>query len=370
MQNASSRRAPKDDRLSAAEPVAGELVTLGMQVRHRLSAMEAEIREWARGGEISPRQFERRVARLEQAHEKLAELERLAGEIAAEPRADADVGLPLSTAWAPVEARISDDYLGAAATVAFQVATEAERVRRWLGDAVSGRADSLRMTLRFSRLKRVVERHEHRVTQLAEAHQLQEGQADALIKEIRGRAATPPEKLTLTTLVGLYQEVDGWVARIATLKSQVNRGQRKTTQLRLALEAERMRQDIDATEGQLPPSPHALVQALRSVQDEFGPSRRWAKARHSLAGKFVDDVMNETTSSEAPPLGIAALTPMAAKMNTLTASTPSTATPPASFRRDTVSRGLPDLPDFRETAEVIGDASFDITRVAVEEGLA
>lgn len=280
------------------------------QLSHKLLSLEAELKERTRTGGVSASGFARRVKRIGKVHATLALLQQIAGENEPEKGAGVDIGLPLLEACTPTERAICDDYLGVRADTTEATATEAEAVLRWLSDAASGRGNALLATFRLSRLKTFIQGHEERVAALTAAAQAQEGQAEALVSQYRGRHQRELGRTTLEALVRIFGDLGQSIQRVAKLKATFKTEEAKARKMGAMIRAlkERLGGPLHAVP---PPAPGALVDAALAAESITAPHIVRASSRRALVEQFWEDVLRQPPSAPGHALMDAARAQMA-----------------------------------------------------------
>lgn len=291
---------------SAAKDPSGlgreHLTELIGQFAHRILSLDADLRERARDGSVSPQGYARRLKQLGKMQTDLAALRQLAANDTPEHQAQVDVGLPVLVTCSPPEKAICDDYLTVRKDTTAAAAAEAETVLRWLQDAAHGKGNALQTTLRLSKMRKLITKHEERFAVLTAADAAQEQKAETLLDQFKGRHLRALGKSTLEGLVRIYEELDAASSRIARLKTAFKREERQARKMHAMIEAlrEQVRKPLPFVP---PPAPGELVDFALKAEDFTAPGLKKTRERRLLVERFWHEVLHKprtTTLRTAP----------------------------------------------------------------------
>ena len=261
------------------------------QYHHRLLSLEADLKDQARAGGLSPSVFAKRVGRLKKIHKSLNLLQQLCLAETPDKPAATDIGLPVLSECTPTELDVIGRFLGLKEQNVLRLEEETRRVYGWLLDAISGRANPVRMILRLSKLRRLIQKLEQQATMLDEESSSLTLHVDKLLAETRTRNESGGGYLTtLDGLMALFQQLDSTIGRIARLRATV-----KKEELRTKAMEDWLRREEQSLKDQRPasmqPTPLALMRAAQEVRTTVSPALRESRRRRELVEQFLDEVV-------------------------------------------------------------------------------
>lgn len=258
------------------------------QYHHRLLSLEAELKDQARARALTPRAFAKRVDRLKVVHKRLSELQRLCTAEADGIGGGNDIGLPVLDDCTPAERQVCEQYLDERLDDVEDAMADTGRVYKWLVEAVTGRTGPLRLILRLSKLRRMIQATERETAQLQEVSKSLGVHIDKMLSAGNGGARA---RTSLEGLMSLFHQLDGTISRVARLKASVKKETGKTQ----AMEAWLRQQEatIRARPAIMqPPSPLALSQ-VKTAAEELRPTyHRKVVRRKKIAEEFWQDVVH------------------------------------------------------------------------------
>lgn len=273
------------------------------QYHHRLLSLEADLKDQARAGAMSTKLFTRRVKRLKEVHAELAELRKLSmidnpGKLTA-----VDIGLPLLDDCTPEEREVCERFLIEKELEVRMLELQSGQVYRWLGDAVSGYTNPIRMILRLSKMRKMIQAFEKRMETLADAATVMSHHIDKLVGKMKGGQGRQNARSTVEALMALFQQLDGTIARVARLKASVKKEEARTQAMSAWL-----KQQEDAIksnrEAFIPPTPLATARAVAETGSTVGRRIPRAKKRRNLAEQYWQEVLhNGATTADVKTLG-------------------------------------------------------------------
>ncbi len=142
---------------SGAGLSAADFQELVGQYHHRLLSLEADLKDQARAGAMTTRTFTQRVKKLKAVHVTLQELRKLCLVDAPGKLTSADIGLPILDECTPAEREVCERFLVEKELELRMLELESGQVYHWLADAVSGYTNPLRIILRLSKMRKMIQ---------------------------------------------------------------------------------------------------------------------------------------------------------------------------------------------------------------------
>ena len=261
------------------------------QYHHRLLSLEADLKDQARTGKLSPSVFAKRVRRLKKIHKSLGLLQQLCLAETPDKLTAADIGLPVLSECTPAEREIIERFLGLKEQNLRLLEAETGRVYGWLLDAISGRANPIRMILRLSKLRRFIQSLEKQAAMLDEESSSLALPIDKLLAETRAQHESGGGYLTtLDGLMTLFQQLDSTIGRVARLRATVKKEELRTKAMEdwLRREEQSLKEQRPAS---MQPTPLALMRAAQEVRAAVAPTLRESRRRRELVEQFLDEVV-------------------------------------------------------------------------------
>jgi hypothetical protein len=277
---------------------------LAAQYHHRLLSLEVELKDQARSGGLSARAFASRVKRLKRAHKDLEKVSRHCMTEEPGKLTAADIGLPVMDQCTPAEHAVCEAYLIEKEANATRLAEETGRVYRWLNEAVSGQTGPLRLTLRLSRLRSLIQSLEKRSSTLGEAEAEMNSHLNKLLAKIKHAGGKEGGRSTIDGLMELFQQLDRTTSRVARLRALVKKEETRTQAMAAWLRKEEAA--MAATRPSMAtPTPLAISAATAAERAEQERQRR----RKSLVAQFWDEVVHKGLSApdDGDTLAVAAV---------------------------------------------------------------
>ena len=288
------RSKDQDDSPAVDVPLATfqELVA---QYHHRLLSLEADLKDQAKAGGLKPRAFARRVKQLKAVHEQLAELQQASAAEDGAKLTSADIGLPLLDECTPEEKDVCEAFLASKEKDLARLEAETAKVQKWVLEATTGRSGPFRLTLRLSRLRRLIDGFDVETTRMTEADQTLSEHVDKLLASVKG-LAKETGRTTLDGLIALFQQLDATITRVARLKAAVKREEQRTGAMKAWLVKEQAEMDaaLAKAPAMAPPTPLAVTLAQAAAGDpETHPGAQKQKRRRRLLAQFLDEVVHQ-----------------------------------------------------------------------------
>jgi hypothetical protein len=273
------------------------------QYHHRLLSLEADLKDQARSGSLSTRAFSQRVKKLKDVHASLAELRKLCLVENPGKLTSADIGLPLLDDCTPAEREVCERFLVEKELELRMLELQSGQVYRWLGDAVAGYTNPLRIILRLSKMRKMIQSFEKRLETLADAATVMSHHIDKLVGKMKGGSGRQNARSTVEALMALFSQLDGTIARVARLKASVKKEEARTQAMSAWL-----RQQEEALKSQretfIPPTPLATARAVAATGTTLGRDMPRAKRRRNLAEQYWQEVLqNGVSSADLKTLG-------------------------------------------------------------------
>lgn len=275
---------------------AADFQELVAQYHHRLLSLEAALKDEARAGTLSTKAFTQRVKKLKAVHVSLQDLRKLCLVDSPGKLTSVDIGLPILDECTPAEREVCERFLIEKEIELRMLELESGRVYKWLADAVSGYTNPLRMILRLSKMRKMIQSFERRMESLADAATVMSHHIDKLVGRMRGGIGKQNARSTVEALMTLFQQLDGTIARVARLKASVKKEEARTQAMSAWL-----KQQEDAlknkSEAFIPPTPLATARAVAETGSTLGRRVARAKKRRNLAEQYWQDVLQNGVGS-------------------------------------------------------------------------
>lgn len=266
------------------------------QYHHRLLSLEADLKDRAKSGALSPASLSKRVRRLKEVHRELNALQRLC--IAEKPGklTSTDIGLPMLDECSAEERQVVEGFLEDRELDVLELEAESGKVYSWLQDAIAGRTGALRATLRLSKLRAFITSHEKRAATLAEESKSLNLHVDKLLTQTTGSAGREAGKTTLEGLMDVFTRLESTISRVAKLKASVKREEAKTKAMEEWITAQEQR--LSGFRPTMPPpTPLSTVQAARAIPAGMSRSLERARRRRDLVERFWDNVVGPAATA-------------------------------------------------------------------------
>lgn len=282
--------------MTATRDASTDTTELVAQYHHRLLSLEADLKDRARSGALTPRQFAHRVKKLKKVHLTLATIRKqcLAEDPGKLPAAD--VGLPVLDDCTPEERAVCERFLAEKELELRMLERQSGQVYDWLGDAVSGVTGPLRMILRLSKMRKMIQTFEQRMETLADAAGVMTHHIDKLVGKMKGGVGRQNARSTVEALMALFHQLDGTTQRVARLKASVKKEEARTQAM-----AAWLKQQEDAlknkAETYIPPTPLATARAVAETGSTVGRRTRRARRRRNLAEQYWQEVLQNGVAS-------------------------------------------------------------------------
>lgn len=273
------------------------------QYHHRLLSLEADLKDQARSGQMSTRAFSARVKKLKAVHADLAELRKLCMVESPGKLNAVDIGLPILEDCTPSERQVCERFLIEKELELKLLEVQSGQVYKWLSEAIAGYTNPLRMILRLSKMRKMIQSFEKRMETLADAATVMSHHIDRLVGKMKGSQGRQNARTTVEALMALFQQLDGTIARVAKLKASVKKEEARTQAMSAWL-----KQQEDALKHDranfIPPTPLATARAVAETGSTLGRKQSKAKKRRNLAEQYWQDVLqNGATSVDQKTLG-------------------------------------------------------------------
>jgi hypothetical protein len=260
------------------------------QYHHRLLSLEADLKDQARAGAMSTKQFTQRVKKLKAVNASLAELRKLMLIDQPGKLTSADIGLPLLDEITPTEREVCERFLVEKELELRLLEQQSGQVYRWLSDAVAGYTNPLRMILRLSKMRKIIQSFERRMETLADAATVMSHHIDKLVGKMKGGLGKQNARSTVEALMALFHQLDGTIARVARLKASVKKEEARTQAMSAWLkhQEEALKSNREAF---IPPTPLATARAVAETGSTVGRRLPRAKRRRNLAEQYWQEVL-------------------------------------------------------------------------------
>jgi hypothetical protein len=260
---------------------ADELSEAIAQYHHRILSLEAELREEGRLGHLSARDFSRRVQKLKTLHGMLRELQQYSVAEKQEQAAGLELGLPPLVDGSPDESEYCRLYLDLRIKRTNSLTKQIVQISHWLKEATHGQTGILAMILRLSKLRSMVGRACKEVDSLTQESLEQHSTVVRLVKSL-GKSADGNE---LSSLVSVFDEVEGLISRVAKLRAGVKKETLRTRAMTEWLEKEETKLR-DRRPDMSPVSPMALGKVAATFRQPIARS-------DGLLRQYWDEVVRD-----------------------------------------------------------------------------
>lgn len=260
------------------------------QYHHRLLSLEADLKDRAKSGALSPASLSKRVKRLKEVHRDLNALQRLC--VAEKPGklTSTDIGLPMLDECSTEERQVVEQFLEEREADVMELEAESSKVYSWLQDAIAGRSGALRVTMRLSKLRGFITNHEKRGAALGEEAKSLNVHVDKLLTQTTGSAGREAGRTTLEGLMAVFTRLEVTISRVAKLKASVKREEAKTKAMEVWITEQEQRLST-MRPSMPPPTPLQTAQAARAIPASFSRSIERASKRRDLVEQFWENVV-------------------------------------------------------------------------------
>lgn len=260
------------------------------QYHHRLLSLEADLKDKARAGALSAAALSKRVKKIKQVHASLNQLQRACIAEAPGKLMAQDIGLPILDDCTPDERQVCEQFLIEREEDLLELEAESAKVYRWLTEAVTGRTGPMRLILRLSKMRRIIQTIEKSSTLMAETSKALTAHVEKLLAAVRTPGAKEAGRSTLDGLMALFQQLDGTISRVARLRASVKKEDERTKAMGAWLRAQEAHLRTKAPP-QLPPTPLETAKAAHAA----GVQQRHIKTgkRQRLLEEFWEEVVHD-----------------------------------------------------------------------------
>jgi hypothetical protein len=281
---------PKHAKAATAQADAPDMDGLVSQYHYQLVCLEADLKDRARAGLLSAREFASRSRRLKSVQKELDQLRKFS--VAETPGAlsDTDIGLPVLDNCTPAEQETCERCMIEKEVELLRIEQDTTRAHAWLRDAVAGKSGSIMLTLRLSALRRMIHGYTKLFTQAeSESAQLDQHTLD-LAKSLKFKRSEGAARSSLQTLMSLFSELESVITRVARLRTTLRNETAKVAEMNAWLQREQQRFDQGLT-ARKPPTPLTLARsAIAGFATGSGLSRK-SMERRRLVEQFWRDVI-------------------------------------------------------------------------------
>lgn len=296
--------APRDASTESQSPLSvADFQELVAQYHHRILSLEAELKDQARAGAMSARTFAQRVKKIKDVNAALVDLRKAClvenpGKLTA-----VDIGLPLLDDCTPAEREVCERFLVEKELELKMLELQSGQVYRWLGDAVAGYSNPLRLILRLSKMRKMIQSFERRMEALADATTAMSHHIDKLVGKMKGGTGKQNARSTVEALMTLFHQLDETIGRVARLKASVKKEEARTQAMSAWLQQQ---EEVlkNKRETFIPPTPLATARAVAETGSTVGRRISRAKKRRNLAEQYWQEVLqNGMGSTDLKTLG-------------------------------------------------------------------
>lgn len=271
------------------------------QYQHRLLALEIELKESARVGEINRSLYIKRYKKLKVIQRTVdVMLKHFSGEHSFADTTT-DTSLPIFDQCGPPEIAACQRFVDEKRRLASDVEKKAFGVMLWCEEAIAKGSTWLKGIMRLSRLQAFIRHVDHELSTI----QRDSAALDRFIESIVKKARLPSKDLngeagTIGILVELFTNLNNQSSKILNLRSKVKAERIKNIEMRQWLldQEQGIRQNIIASP---PPTPLAIAQALRGLDEGYLAGMSTSKRRLILASRFYEDVLSASSHSTESP---------------------------------------------------------------------
>lgn len=279
-----------NETAATAKADAPDMDGLVSQYHHQLVCLEADLKDRARAGLLTPREFASRSRRLKAVQKDLDQLRKFSVAEAPGTLADTDIGLPVLDNCTPAEQETCEHCMIEKEVELLRIEQDATKAHAWLRDAVAGKSGSIMLTLRLSKLRRMIDSYAKLFTQ-AEVESAQLDQLTLeLAKSLKFKRSEGAARSSLQTLMSLFSELETVIARVARLRTTLRKETAKVSEMNAWLQREQQRFD-QGLAARKPPTPMTLARsALAGFATGNGVSRK-SMERRRLVEQFWREVI-------------------------------------------------------------------------------
>jgi hypothetical protein len=257
--------------------------------KHRLLSMEADLKDLARRGRLTAKEFSRRIESLKTLQHELLMYEELGSKQNAKQD---DLALPLLEHASPAEKQTCAKFFYRRVEWSDSIFRQMKRVCGWLDAIVTGRANFISTTLRLSALNRMLREVKRDTAVFEQDVKSLDYQITTLLQKIPKTFITKRNTDALRGLVEVFQRLDASVSRVANLKGVMRVEEQKIAEMKAwLLQQDRiMEQTIPFVP---PPSPALTEQSLRAIDRHLNIELGDCQDRLDLARQFWEKVLNQ-----------------------------------------------------------------------------
>lgn len=275
---------------TAAEAGAPDVEAMVTQYHHQLICLEADLKDRVRSGLLRPKEFTRRVKRLKAVQKQLDQLRKYAIAEAPGSITDMDIGLPVLDNCTPSEQETCEHCMMEKEVELLRIEQDATRAHAWLRDAVAGKSGNVLLTLRLSKLRRMIHGYSKLFTQAEAESNVIEQHTDELAKNLKFKRSEHASRTTVQALMDLFSELEKVIGRIARLRTTLRHETGKVAEMNAWLQREEQRFE-QGLAMRKPPTPLALAgSSFANFLSTHGLSRKSVE-RRQLVEQFWRDVV-------------------------------------------------------------------------------
>lgn len=272
------------------------------QYHHQLLCLEADLKDCARTGHIRPREYAARIKKLSAVQQQLDQLQNLSSIDRNGKITDHDIGLPILENCTPAELETCETALMEKELELLRVERDITKVHNWLRDAVAGKSGSFALTLRLSKLRRLIQTYSKLSTQAEnDATQIDQNSAE-LTKSIKFKRSEATGRSSLQTLMDLFNDLEKVISRIANLRTKLRQETKKVSEMNAWLQCEETRFE-QGLKSHKQPSPLVLAQnpIAGLINNQSGLSKKSIERRKLVETFWREIIHGDPTSPSKSP---------------------------------------------------------------------
>lgn len=270
------------------------------QYNHRLLSLELDLKGFARANQIGVRDFEQRARALQKLRGQIQKIKDLNSlDLTPTTNSASDLGMPsLSsmTNLSSIEVGVFDRFLKQKLELVSELEKNSRLLANWLREAISGETSKWRLTLRLSKLKRLIHSYENRSKSASEDVKTLDRYINQFIKGLGKKIPVGFSRsnvdATIGGLVHVFSDLDTIIARVAKLKA-TEKQERQRIHSMLNWLAEYERRVLSRLPTASPPSPMAVAKAHAAIPKYRHDFLEKNRKRLFLAKDFIYRILHK-----------------------------------------------------------------------------
>lgn len=269
-------------------------------IQHRLIVLDLALKESFASRKLSKRQLKKRSHLLRRLEEDLGHLAAHCSK--EETRSDSPNGdLPNISYFAPQEVSLCARYFLEKGKLLDRQSRFSAKLLVWLRSISQGKMTHFGMVFRLSRLRRELVGLEQKISEVGHDDKMLRIILDKLLKQTGGKCESPASESAydvIDALANLFAEIDLVTARMASLRSEIQREEAQVLRMVQWLEDHESIVGLAKAQKLSPPSPSKMaeIKGLYSPKDSLSANTR--EKHMALANTFWRKVVVPILQSE------------------------------------------------------------------------